>query len=149
MGLIAKYKGSTIFTINIKYGKEKINFNLAKELKFTPEAINGDLKTQPTKYGFCLLLHKSLLTEFEKAKADRKRIWGKLYFKAKEQKSNGRPYSDELCKAYVEKHPNYIKASTRCIEVKDWADKMFSCIRAFEQRKDLMQTISSNMRQEK
>lgn len=148
MKTINSYRKSPVYIINIKYGKERVTFNLVEELKFNPDIINDDLKKQPIKYGFCLLIHKKLLTHWERLKAERKRVYGKLYFKAKERKLNGRAYSDDLCKAWVEKHDDYIKATEACIRVKDWADQLFSCIRAFEQRKDLMQTISSNMRKE-
>lgn len=138
-------------TINIRYGGEKISFSLIKELRLNENALNDELKHQPSKYGFCLLVHKKLLTEFEKLKLQSNKIYGKLYFQAKEKKSSvtGRLYSDDLAKAWVLKHPQYISSQLACIKAKDDADAIYSCIRALEQRKDLAQSISSNLRNEK
>lgn len=138
---------SNLGNVEIQYGNELIKFNLPYELKIHGEEfINDDLKQQSTLYGFLLMLHKKLLTSFEHAKTERKRTFGVLMFKAKEEKLNGRPLSDDLSKAWVEKHIKYIKATKHCIEIKDNADTIYSCVKAFEQRKDLMQTLSSNTR---
>lgn len=103
-------------------------------------------------YGFALLLQKKLNSNFERLRQDRKKTYGRLYLKAKERltsKQTKRGYSDEAARAYVLCHPTYVNLTTQCIEAKDMADTMFAVIRSFEQRKDLMQTISSNNRKEK
>jgi len=134
--------------INVKYGNEKISFSLLRELRLNPDIINDELERQPSMYGFCMLLHSKLKTQFEQLKLEKKKTYGRLYFKAKERKSNitGRLFSDDLAKAWVEKHPDYIQACLVCIKAKDDADAIYSCIRSFEQRKDVAQSISSNIR---
>lgn len=150
MKRLIKYKSSPIFQVRIKYGKELVSFNLSRELKIDEDTIDHQLTTQPTHYGFCLLLHKKLLTLFEEAKVDRKRVYGRKLLYAKENKQmNGRPFSDDAAKAWVESHKEFVAASMKCIKLKDQADVLFSCIKAFEQRKDLLQSISSNRRSEK
>lgn len=137
-------------TVRVNYGGEKVIFSLMKELTVTPDLINDDLVGQAKKYGFCLMLHKKLLTQFEKDKVQLNKVYGELFFRAKSLKhEGGRPYSDDLAKAWVEKHPRYIKAQLACIKSRDDADTIYSCIKAFEQRKDLIQSISSNLRNEK
>ena len=137
--------------LNIKYGEEKINFNLLRELRLNPTRINEELQNQPSKYGFCLLLHKKLLTIFETKKVYLRKQYGRLYFQAKERKhkSTGRLFTDDMAKAWVEKHPDYINAQLACIKSKDDADAIYSCIKSFEQRKDVAQSISSNSRNER
>jgi hypothetical protein len=43
---------------------------------------------------------------------------------------------------------SYVKITNMCIKAKDDADTIYAAVRAFEQRKDLLQTISSNRRRE-
>lgn len=145
-----KYNNSKLTQITINYEGEKFSFNLFDELRIREEAfMNKDLQTQPSYYGFLMLLHKKLITQFEDLKNTRKKIYGELYFEAKGLTLNNRPYSDDLCKAYVEKHKKFVNATSSCIKAKDQADTIYSCVKAFEQRKDLMQTLSSNTRREK
>lgn len=147
---LKQYNSSKLMEISITHKGEKFSFNLFEELKIRNEILmNGDLKTQSSYYGFLMLLHKKLLTTFEELKAERKRIYGVLFFKAKGRVLNNRPLSDDLSKAWVEKNPKYLKATLNCIKAKDQADTILSCVRAFEQRKDLLQTLSSNVRKEK
>lgn len=143
------YKGSPILNVRIKYGKELVSFNLGAELKIDENKINHQLKTQPTYYGFCLMLHKKLVTRFEEAKMIRKKVYGRLFLYAKENKKmNGRPYSDDAAQLYVESHAKYINATKDCIKTKDDADALYTCIKAFEQRAFLLQSLSANNRRE-
>jgi hypothetical protein len=147
---LSKYYKLPFTTLNIKYGDEKIVFSLMRELRINHDRINYELMRQPSKYGFCLLLHKKLLTEFEKLKVEKNRLWGQLYFIAKEKKqvATGRIFTEDMSRAWVEKHPKYIKAQLACINARDSADAIYACIKSFEQRKDLIQSISSNLRKE-
>lgn len=143
------YRGSTILNVRVKYGKEMVSFNLGTELKIDENKINQHLKTQPVYYGFCLMLHKKLTTKFEETKMERKRVYGRLFLSAKENKvMNGRPYSDDAAKVYVESHKSYLAATSACIKAKDDADALFTCIRAMEQRAFLLQSLSANNRKE-
>ena len=151
MNYLKKFSKSSLSKIRITYGGEVFKFNLIEITTIKESTIDLELKRQPSYYGFCLLLQKKLTTEYERLRQRRKSLYGQLYFRAKEKvkaKSTGRFLSDDAAKAYVLKHPQYIEITTQCIEARDNADAMFSVIRAFEQRKDLMQTISSNKRKE-
>lgn len=145
---LRKYSQSKINKISIVYGDEKIQFNLWDELKISEENLERELKNQPSYYAFILSLHKKLLTEFELAKVEKKRMYGHLFLLAKEDTVNGRPLNDEMCKASVESNKRYIKACQKCIKIKNDADILFSAVKGFEQRKDNLQTLSANKRKE-
>lgn len=144
--MLKNYKKSGLNTISITYNGEKIRFNLFRELRITDANIDREIKYQPSHYGFLALLHKKLLTRFEELKTEKNRLWGHLYLSAKEKVHAGRPYNDEMCKAYADSHKKYIAAHKACIQAKDDADTIFAIVKAFEQRKDLIQTLSSNNR---
>jgi len=149
MKRLSKYKNRAINTIKIKYGDEQINFNIFEELKISEVIINREIKEQPSYYAFLLLVQKHLLTRFEKLKQKRKQIYGRLYLKAKERQNQGRPYNDEMCKAWVESHKAYVRVTDDCIEARDHADKVYAVVEGFRQRGNLLQTLSSNNRKDK
>lgn len=146
MRRLFKYNKSATNSIEITYNGEKVKFSLPDEVNINAETLNGELKSQPSKYGFLLLVHKGLITNFERAKSERKATFGRLFIKAKNQKINGRPMSDDLAKYSVEASPRYKRATEDCIKAKHDADVIFSCVRAFEERGRLMQTLASNER---
>jgi hypothetical protein len=151
MTQLEKYLKANPLVITIQYGNQTITLDLGEELRVSEDNINSELKRAPSKYGFALLLVGKLRTKFENLKVTRKKIRGKLYRKAKGIKSQvtNRLMSDDLAKAWVESHPRYVKISRQCIKAKDDVDQMYAVVRAFEQRSNLIQTISSNIRNEK
>lgn len=150
MKRLSAYKKLKVLNIHINYNGEKISFNLASELRINYDDINGNLKTQPGYYGFCLLLHKRLLGNFERLKMERDSVYGRLFLKAKETKLMGnRPFSDDASKAWVESHKEYKQITLDCIKAREDADVIQAAVKGFEQRKDLLQSISSNIRNEK
>lgn len=149
MKKLIAYRKSPINNIRIRYNGELVSFNLMSELRIDRTSLNEHLKKQPGYYGFCLLLHKKLMAQFERLKHERMGVYGKLFIYAKEHRTlNSRPYSDETAKSWVESHKKFKEVSERCIKAREDADLMYTCVRSFEQRKDLLQSISSNIRAE-
>ena len=150
MRRLSAHRKSKFLDIKIVYNGEKVNFNLVHELRVSPDLINDNLKSQPGYYGFCLLLHKKLLAQFERLKMERESIYGRLFLKAKSTKTMGsRPYSDDAAKAWVESHKEYKQITLNCIKAREDADCIYAAVKGFEQRKDILQSISSNVRSEK
>lgn len=149
MKKLSSYRASPLFNITINYGGEAYKFNLAHELKIDEVLINKHIKNQPIDFSFLMMLHKKLLSEFEILKHKRKKTYGKLFLQAKDKLHNGRPYNDDMAKAWAESRKEFQSISKQCILCKDSADTIYTCVRAFEQRKDLLQTLSSNNRREK
>lgn len=144
-------KSSPLNVVKVIYNGETITFNLGRELRITEETLNQEMKTQASKYGFALLVLGKLKTRFEDAKTTRKEVRGKLYKRAKNtmQEITKRPLTDDQAKAFVESHPKFVRAERACTMAKDEVDVMYAVVRAFEQRKDIIQTLSSNIRNEK
>lgn len=147
MKRLSTYKKSKVLNINIRYNKELISFNLATELRISTTIINENLKTQPGYYGFCLLLHKKLLTIVEQSKMERDSVYGRLFLKAKETKiMNNRPYSDDAAKCWVDSHKEFKTITLACIKAREDSDIILAAVKSFEQRKDLLQSLASNER---
>lgn len=149
MNPIRKYRKSPINTITIKYGEELISIDMAKALLILESTMEEEIKTQPSYYFFISALHKKLLTTFERLKVRRKQVFAQLLEKARNKRGpSGRYLSDTDAKAVVEKNKKFIRTCERCIEARDQADQLYSAVRAFEMRANLLQTLSSNLRKQ-
>lgn len=150
MKKLSNYRKLDFQTISVQYGNELITFNLNSELRINDDDLQGELITQPKYYGFLLLLQKKLTTEFEILKQRRKTIWAKLYLRAKGKMIEGtaRQYTEEMAKSWADSHKDFQRITSQCIAAKDDADTIFAAVKAFEQRKDILQTLSSNNRKQ-
>lgn len=147
---LSKYKGSDINKIDITYGGKRFCFNIWEEAKITEEGIDAEIKGQSSRYAFLFVLHKKLLARFETLKHERKSIYGSLLSQAKSKvQTNGRPYTDDAAKGWVDGQKAFKKITQECIKAREDADILLGCVRAFEFRKDLIQTLSSNLRKER
>lgn len=149
--LAKKIENTNILDISIKYGGERINFNLAEELKISEARVNEEIKSQPSYFGFLLILMVKLDRLKNDKKAELNKIKARLFIRFKEEidPHTNRIYSNDLAEAKVETNSRYQKALRDYNKVEeDWAT-IKSCVEAFQQRGSLIQTISANYRIEK
>ena len=141
---------SSLMDILIVRDNEKFKFNLSKELRINEAGISKELLKQPTTYGFLTMLRSSLDKMLSDAKVDEKKAYAKAYIRNKKatNKTTGRPNSDDLAKALSEVHPGYVRAQRLVIDTKYDLNRIDSCIKAFEQRASMLQTLSANIRKE-
>ena len=136
--------------IRINYSGEKIRFNLFEELIIDEDKVNSELKEQPSYYGFLLLLHKKLVRVSEDKKVEADKVWAKAYtgYKQERDENTGRPYSNELAKELANQDEDYLNAISKYHSAKENAGVIESCVKSFEQRGHLIQSIAANLRRE-
>lgn len=129
--------------IRIDDGKNKFTFNLHKELKVIDDTVTNSAKEQPAIYAYLSMLHKraisivkNLEVELDDAKA---KAISRLY-----EKTGNKSFSKDT----FMNNKKYKKIFIDLIKAENYRDDLMSCVRAFEQRKDLIQTISANNRKE-
>ena len=141
---------SSLMKVSIKFGKEDFEFNLYEELQINESIISREIKQQPTSYAFLLLLQTNLSSSLSKAKVEEERTYNKLYIRYKKRinQSTNRPNSDDSAKALVNTNPIYIKAQHNTIALAKNLGTISNCVKAFEQRSSLLQTLSANNRKQ-
>jgi hypothetical protein len=143
-------KHSKEMQIAIKYGDEVVKFNLHKELITSEQALSLDIKRQPTVYAFLGLVEVSLRNKLSEIEARANRVYSEAYLAHKKKLSviTNKPYSDDVARHSASVNPKYLKllAVRRKLEKDHGTVKV--CLKAFEQRKDLIQTASANRRKE-
>lgn len=143
-------QNSLLMKISLEYGGEKFQFNLFDELQINESIISKEIKNQPNSYAFLSMLQTKLLALVQKAKLNEEKVYSKMYdyFKDKINTKTKRPNSDDVAKARAIKHKRYIIAKTKTINLSEQAATITNCVRAFEQRASLLQTLSANKRNE-
>lgn len=152
MNKLDKYsETSTLMDIQIRYNSEKFKFNLFDEVKVKESQITSELMEQPTKYGFLTLLHTHLIKLHGDKELSVNRAFAKAYVKYKKEinKDTGRPNSDDVAKAKAEIEPEHVRLQDELLQTKFDMGRINACVRAFEQRKDILQTLSANRRKER
>lgn len=146
---------SSIMQVNIIYNGEKIKFNLNEELKIVESRMQNDLTNQPRVYAFLSTLHKKLIIQFEQLEAQKSKQYGKLFNNYKLSKTTKhyeafkKPPSDDVCSNLVNTNSIFTELVERTLQAKHDMLILGSIVRSFEQRADLLQTISANIRKER
>lgn len=142
---------TSLMDINIRYGKDKIKFNLFEELQINERKINREIKEQPSYFGFLSLL----LVKLEKVRDDKKatleNTHSRLYLKYKKQidPNTNRVYSKESAEALVSINKDFQKSVEDYNRSKENFGIIKTCVDSFSTRGYLIQTLSANVRKEK
>lgn len=142
-------QGSDLMNIDITYKGKRYRFNLHEELQIKETRLNDKLKEHASSYAFLTQFLTHLETYVEELERKYKKTYDKLYIKAKNKTTGGRPMSDDLCKATAGSSSIYQGALKKYIKAKQDKNIIVRAVRAYETRKDLMQTLSANFRQER
>lgn len=123
---------------------EAIKLNLNKELFIDEDDITKQVVDHPRIFAFLSRIHKELVRAAKKADINRKRVRAKRI----DQLVND---GESVTKARekVEYDKIYLKAYSSQLNAEYKRDTLADIIEAFKQRKDLMQTLSANLRTEK
>lgn len=141
---------SSLMRIRIDHDGEKFQFNLFEELQINESIIAKEIKQQPNSYAFLMMLQVKLQAMASRAKVNEEKIYDRLYdlFKSRTNPQTNRPNSDDVAKAKAGKHSKYIKARNKTISLSMQLGTISNCVKAFEQRSSLLQTLSANRRKE-
>lgn len=149
--LLAKYaETSSVMKVSIKVDSEVVKFNLADELRLDDENITDEAIQHTSLYSFLTMVLTRLESRVRTLENKRKHLYGKLYIKYKTTKAatGSRAPGDDLVKSYIEVNDEYQLLVKKLAKTEDDKNLILRCVRAFETRKDLMQTISANLRKE-
>lgn len=142
---------SPLMEIDITYNGKRYRFNLYQETQINAETLNREVKKHPSSYSFLLQLRNNLEKRSLILEKDKDRLYNRLYIKYKKMNNplTGRPLSDDAAKAKALASKEYDEAVTKWIESVHNFKTLRDAIKAYEVRKDLMQTLGANMRNER
>ena len=142
---------STLMDMKVIWESEVYTFNLYEEIQINEDSITKEAVLQPSSYAFLTMLHRKLIRKQGELETELKRLYASLYIEKKSRTNNstGRPYSEEHVKLEILNESQYKLLEDRLFKIKYKAEDIEACIRAFEQRYSLIQTIAANQRKER
>lgn len=149
MEKLLKYsKNSRLMNISISFGDEDFHFNLYEELIVDEDKINKEIREQASGYAFLAMLHKKLIRVAKDKKAEMEKTYAKKYvqYKSTIDPDTNRLYPKETAKEMATKSKAYNEVILEYNQAEENAGILEACVRSFEQRKDLIQTLSANIR---
>lgn len=139
-------KKSKLMDMAIVYGDEKFTFNLFQELNIDENTINRELQSQSQSLAFLAVLHKKLIRLSKDTSISLNKTKADVWLQSKNTNLNGRVPTKEDLKAMVDKSPKVIKLSKQLSKLEHNCELLDTCVRTFETRSHMLQTISANTR---
>lgn len=137
-----------VVNITLVIGEKELTINLPNELRINSADLSGEVIVHPENYSILSMAYVQLCKMVDKLEARKKYLSAKLYvdYKTTKNDQTGRPNSDDLSKALVEKNKKYRDLIKNLLLYKDKQREVEYALDCFKQRKDLLQTLSSNHR---
>jgi len=152
MNKLRKYfSKSDLMNLKIIYGEEIFKFNLFEELTISEDKINAEAKEQPSAYGFLGLLAIQLKKIKKEKENDLNMEYSRLYLLNKDKKdpSTGRPMSKDFIEAKIVTNLSYQAKLKILWQAEADAENLDTCVKSFEQRANMIQTLSANVRKDR
>lgn len=156
MGRLQKIiKTSKLPIIRIVHEGEVIKFNLVEELAITTSVIQKDLKTQPQIYSFICMVHNRTIERVKTLEDKKKKVWAQRFMhylkdrSSKYFKENKTFPSQKVAESLAENDSLYKKVLLDLRKAELDRNDLESCVKSFEQRGFLLQTLSANRRSER
>ena len=142
-----KYASSSeLMNMRIKYGKDTIKFNLFEELSIDENIINKEVKLQTQSSAFLSILYKKMLRLLKDRQIELDKKKAQVWVKGKNSQIGGRVPTKEDLKCIVDSDPKVLVLSKKIAELQHNCDLLETCVKAFESRSHMLQTISANTR---
>lgn len=128
--------------------------NLAKELKIDDDLLNDAIREQPKIYYLLGAIHSKLVKDVKNFEKLKDKEYGKLfvyYLTSRTSsffKKNKYFPAQKVAEALVEHNETYLKLLGQLYETAEQRDTIDKCLKSFEQRFSLLQTLAANLRKQ-
>lgn len=129
-------------------GNRKITFDLLEELSFDFETLNDEIRTQARKCALVEAMHSKAQTDIDISEIELKKYSAGLWKKFKETLTDpsGKTLSDLRITKVVEADEELLKMTKQYHENNRKVKDLKNALIRFKERKDLLQTFASNVR---
>lgn len=144
MRLINTLEESKWMRYKLEIEGEILKVDLQKELLIDEDELTQEVMAHPRVYGFLTRIHKVLVRDAKRAELERKKTKATRidYLVSQGQSVSG-------AREAVEKDKKYVVCVEKLITAEYKRDTMEGILESFKHRKDLIQTLSANLRSEK
>lgn len=150
INIIAEKSPLSDIRITIKRGgkREIVKFNLNKELEIEEAFIDQELNKNVSKYGFIGICLAKVSKQRKLKELEKKRIYAKKFIELKKERIDGKVPADSYTREKVQIDDDYIEVCKQLITLEESEDVLKHCVKTFENRSFMVQSMSANMRAE-
>lgn len=131
--------------IKVKYKGKTIEIDVTKELSIDENIINSQLKESPSSYAFLCMLRNKYIKMRDNLEREKdiaySQLW--LFYKNSDSRMN-----NDTANHKVNTNKKYISICERYQRIASKSEDLISICRAFENRENILRTISANIRKE-
>lgn len=131
--------------LKVRYQGKIIKINITKELSINESIINSQLKDSPSSYAFLCMLKNKYIKERDKLDREKEIAYSEawLYYKSSDSKMN-----NDTANHKANTNKKYISIYNKWQKISNIAENLISICRAYENRENILRTISANLRKE-
>lgn len=131
--------------LKVKYQGKIIRINITKELSINESIINSQLKDSPSSYAFLCMLKNKYIKKRDKLDREKEIAYSEawLYYKSSDSKMN-----NDTANHKANTNKKYISIYNKWQKISNIVENLISICRAYENRENILRTISANLRKE-
>lgn len=131
--------------LKVRYKGKIIKIDIIKELSINENIINSQLKESPSSYAFLCMIRNKYIKERDKLEREKDIAYSEawMYYKNSDSKMN-----NDTANHKANTNKKYISLYERWKKVSNKADNLISICKAFENRENILRTLSANIRKE-
>lgn len=131
--------------LKVRYQGKIIRINITKELSMNESIINSQLKDSPSSYAFLCMLKNKYIKERDKLDREKEIAYSEawLYYKSSDSKMN-----NDTANHKANTNKKYISIYNKWQKISNIVENLISICRAYENRENILRTISANLRKE-
>ena len=131
--------------LKVRYQGKIIIINITKELSINESIINSQLKDSPSSYAFLCMLKNKYIKERDKLDREKEIAYSEawLYYKSSDSKMN-----NDTANHKANTNKKYISIYNKWQKISNIVENLISICRAYENRENILRTISANLRKE-
>lgn len=149
--LLMRARKSSLMDISISYGGDRVKFNLYEELKINEKQINEEIINQPTYYAFLAVLAVKLNKRVNDLEKELNKLYSELFLEFKDELNpqTHKPHNNDTVEALINTDEEYQKMQNTYHKAIEDKQLLEVCVKAYEQRAHLLQSLNANVRKEK
>lgn len=131
--------------LKVRYNGKVIEIDVTKELSINENIINSQLKESPSSYAFLCMLRNKYIKERDELEREKNIAYSEawLYYKSSDSRMN-----NDTADHKANTNKKYISLCERHQKIASKAEDLISICRAYENRENILRTISANIRKE-
>lgn len=143
-------KRQDLLRLQFALNKRRYKIDLIAELRINDNNLNTEIEQQPAKFAWFAVLYNHAVSTYDKLYEYKKEVYAKLDKRVRQRlEDRGQRVTDKKVDAIIRRSTAYKKITNRVLDARHDMNILQYVVESFRQRKDMLQSLSVNIREEK